>query len=683
MKLENFFNPRSIAVIGASNDRTKIGNQIILNIKANGYAGGIFPINLKDETVEGFPASKSVGAVGQAVDLAVIAIPSDFVMGAVEECAAHGVKNIIIISAGFSEAGQDGRRREEDLARLAAKHSLNILGPNCLGIINTGAGLNATFARSKNKSGQIAFISQSGAICSAALDWAQDKDVGFSKFVSLGNKSVLDENDFFDFLADDPETRLVIAYLEEIADGERFMASLSRLALKKPVAVLKAGQTEAGAKAALSHTGSLAGSYAAVASALERAGAIILDSLEEMFDLVLFHERRFKIRNGDVYIISNAGGPLVIASDQLAKKRLRLGEFSKSVAAGLGRDLPPLVRPANPLDIIGDAQAGRYEIALEAIMKDEAVSNVLVLLTPQTATEIEKTAKIIAAFGEKYPDKLIGASFIGGESLREARQILNRSDIINFDFPDRFINILEKLIKNCAARQKLKAYAPAKAKKRPAAAAESGRAPMDYLESFKLLKKAGIAIVPPARIDSDAALAKIKYPAVLKAVGQNLIHKSDRKAIVLDLKNRAEAAKARRGLAKLLAGEGNYAVAQPMIRAERVEIILGIKRDPSFGPVMMVGLGGIYAEVFRDFQVQAGRIDKNTALAMIRQLKIFPILAGARGQAGYDIGALAETIVKLDALARGREDIMEMDINPFFLYKKGGAAADARMIINS
>ncbi len=673
MKLKTFLYPKSIALIGASRHREKVGFQILNNLIINGYKGKIYPINLNEKIILGLKAYKSVTDLKKA-DLAVVAIPSQFVAEEIKKCARKGIKNIIIISAGFSEVNAEGKAREMEIQKLAVKHKLNILGPNCFGIINTENNLNATFAKPKNKKGDIAFITQSGAIASAVLDWVQDKNIGFSKFVSLGNEAGLDADDFFEFFIRDKESKIVAAYLEEINDGKKFMEVVSRLVKVKPVAILKSGKTKAGASAAMSHTGSLAGSYEAIRTGLRRVGAIELNDLEDMFDLFLFLEKANKIKNNEIALVSNAGGPLVATTDLIENSNLKFSQFSEKLKKKLKNILPPVATIKNPLDIIGDADAKRYELALENILKYDSASSVIVILTPQTSTEIEKTALIIAKLSKKYKNKNIYTSFIGGESLKKAKLVLEKAGVLDFEFPNKIISSLSRAVFAKNGR-KLKIYKSLDAK-----STEAENKQLDFLRSIKILKSYKIPFVRTVKIKNIDDLKKIKYPAVLKVTGKNLIHKTEEKAVDLNLGNRAAAEKAFHGFKKLLEEKENYCIAQPMVRGE-IEMIAGFKRDKSFGPILMVGMGGIYTEVFKDVQTEIDDLNPEREEDMLEKLKIYPILKGARGRDGVNLEMLKKVLTNLARLARERGEIQELDINPLILGKDEVMATDIRMII--
>jgi acetyltransferase len=673
MNLNNFLNPKSIAIIGASADRKKVGYQILSNIINNGYKGELYPVNLKEKDILGLSVCAGVEMIKKEIDLVIISIPAEFVLAEIKKCARAKIKNIIIISSNFAEAGKEGKIREEEIKKAGQELNLNILGPNCFGIVNSSIGLNATFSKAKIKKGKIAFISQSGAIASAVLDWAADRNLGFSKFISLGNKILLNENDFFETLKSDKETELIIIYLEEIEEGEKFMENVSRLTKIKPVAILKGGKSEEGAKAAMSHTGSLAGSSEAVSAGLKRSGAIFLESLTEMQALMILSEKIRKIKSSEIFIISNAGGPAVLATDSIIKNGLKLGNFSVAAASNLKNKMPSFINAQNPLDIIGDADSERYRIALESLLPDKNIINLFVLLTPQSSTEVEKTAKYIVSAAKKYSSKFLAANFIGGKAVEDGKNILNKNQIINFSHFDEILKILKKIIEYNKLALSLKPYRPVKNK-----IAKRKNLQLDYLNSLKILAKYKIPAIPAIKINSFQDLAKLKYPIVLKAVG-SIIHKTEKKAVVLNLNNYNEASKAFKSLSGLLKSKNNYCLAQPMISGA-VELILGFKRDENFGPIIMVGAGGIYAETIKDIELEVGDINKKRAAEIVKKLKIYPILNGSRGRKKLAISALIKAIVNLARLAQKNPEIFELDINPLFINENGVVAADVRII---
>ncbi|HBA36617.1 TPA: hypothetical protein DCZ15_01950 [Candidatus Falkowbacteria bacterium] len=665
MSLNYFFNPRAVAVVGASDNPAKLGRQIFDNIIRGGFKGKIFPINLTAKKIAGRPAYRSLTDLpkgGRAALLVIIAIPAPLVPAEVEKCARGGIKNIIIIAAGFKESGVAGKKREEAIARLAARYRLNILGPNCLGMINTWQGLNATFAAADRAVGQSALLSQSGAVGAAALDWLRAKDFNFGYFISLGNKVSLDENKILEYLATDKKIALIIAYLEEIKDGQKLMSLISRLAKRKPVAILTAGKSVAGRRLALSHTGSLVGSAAAVATGLERAGAIGLENMAELFNLLLlFKKESWHDKNSrELHIITNAGGLGVLSVDEISRCGLTLGSHQ---------------------DILGDADAKRYRQAIDKTLADKKVNNLLVLLTPQTSTEPLATARALVVAARRYPRKLIMASFVGGQSLVSAEKLLAKNGVPTFAYPEEAIRSFKKLV---AYQEKMKSLRPYQTPlvaarplvKRPIKSA-------DYLASLSVLKKYGLPIVKTEAYN-HRHLSAYRYPTVLKISGPDFLHKTDRGGVITDLKTPADLRRAAVALLKknkrALKNPANYLVVQEQVKSAR-EIILGFKRDALFGPLLMVGQGGVDAEVFKDFQLAVSDLNQTEAVKLIHRLKIYPILQGARGRTKYDIQAMATALVKLARLANEHPEISELDINPLFVFEKGVRAADVRIIL--
>jgi acetyltransferase len=658
MELNNFFNPLGVAIVGASSDKHKVGRQVLDSIIKNGYAGKIYPINRENKMVAGLPAYPSlemIPAKNKTAILVVIVIPAPFVMAELEKCARLGMQNIIIISAGFKESGAEGLEREVAVKALAAKHKLNILGPNCLGFINNNKKLNASFADSGTGGGQIAFLSQSGAIGSAVLDWLRNKDFNLGYFISLGNKAALDENDFLAYLATDKKTSAIFLYLEDIKDGQKFMSLVSKISPKKPVVVLKSGMSERGGQMAKSHTGAMAGGAAAISAGLAREGAIMIENLEELFDLILIFQARgsYGQVTGDLRILTNAGGIAVLSADEISRQKLNLKDS---------------------LDILGDASALKYEESLDKMLKTSGSDNILVLLTPQTATEPLLTAQSIIKVDKKYAKRLVVASFLGEVAVAKAKDFLTDNNVPAFNYPERAIRAIKRLADRQLAIKTLKPYYK---KEFPL-----GRAKSDYLYLFNLLNKYKFPTVKT--LNYQNLTVAISYPVVLKAVGPDFLHKTDKGAIMLNLENKQAldnaAANFSKNNQKALSNPDNYLVVQPQVKGG-LEIILGFKRDASFGPLILVGIGGIYAEIFKEFRTVIADLDKDRANAFIKSLPFYPILTGARGGKKYNIKQLANILIALSKLANEHPEIKEFDINPLFLREDGALAGDVRAII--
>ncbi len=683
MGLKELLRPESVAIIGASGKKEKLGWQILNNIQKEGFSGKIYPVNPERSRINGLKTFQSVVDIeDETVDLAVIVIPARLVLSSVKSCIQKGITNIIIISAGFSEAGSSGKKRERELQDLAAEHKLNILGPNCLGIINSEIDLNATFAdfSSKESGGTgLAFLSQSGAVGSAFLDWSRKEGLGVDYFVSLGNKAVLEESDFFSYFSSEGQITAVAAYLEEISQGKKFMAEVSKLAQVKPVVILKSGRTKAGQVATMSHTGSLAGSEKAVETGLARSGAIIVDNLEELFYMIKFLQVRQskKIEKSgtndkNIYLLSNAGGPMVVAVDDLARSGLNLPTFPKELKTDLEKNLPELTSYQNPLDVLGDAPAIRYEKALQALLEKGESSYILLLLTPQSSTEIDLTVEKIKKAADQDPNKMIISSFLGGSYVQKAKESFKQVGLLEFDYPNQAITCLSKYLDYQERIKSWRVYNFSGPEKRVSGAVKHH----DFLESLKLLAKYDIPTLETKLIKGLEDLRDLEFPIVLKMAGEQIVHKTEKKALALGLDNFDQAKESFEKLQKNFPNA--YCLAQKLSSGQ--EMILGFKRDSSFGPIIMVGWGGVYTELLKDIQTEADDVCPRRARQAIKKLKLYPVLKGFRQGQKYDLDSLVKAMVNLGRLARENPLIQELDINPLFVRAKGCSAVDVRII---
>lgn len=677
MAINSFFKPRNIAIIGASTKPEKLGHQIVKNLLEAKFPGKIYPVNPKGGKILNLEVCVSTSSLPSDLDLAVIAIPAPLVLESIRQGAEKGIKNYIIISAGFAEAGEKGRKLEEELKSLAKQKGLSILGPNCLGLISKAGNLNASFSKTglnsiTQKNYNIAFLSQSGAIGSLLLDWLETKNIGLSHFVSLGNKAGLKESDFFSYLADDSQTDLVVLYLEELSAPQEFLSQAISLSRKKPVAILKAGKTKAGQLAASSHTGSLARPSVLDQAIFKRAGIIELDNLNELFNLLRLIKRPIKTKNNDLYVFSNAGGPAVIASDSASALNLSLRPFSAPLNQALKKILPEIGSIRNPLDLIGDALAERYERALSLALSKTEVENVLVFLTPQAMTESEKTAELIVSLAKKYPQKLIATAFMGGQAVASAKKILAEAMIPNFDTPEEAISALAKFFNYRLSLPGLKPY------NLMAEKIKGQGELMDYLKSFSLLEKLGFKVLAPNVIKKEIDLKKSKYPLVLKAVGPNFLHKTEKQAVFLNLNNFKEAQGAYKKLSKVLKHKNDYIVSQAMGQ-NGLELILGFKRDKDYGPLLMFGWGGIYAEALKDIVFLPAEAGEKQIIEALKRLKVYEIIKGARGKK-YNFSALVKNIELLVKLGFQNKDILEIDLNPVVLDEKDLQVWDVRIL---
>ena len=691
MKINKFLNPKYVAVVGASSDSTKVGRKIFDNLILNKKTK-VFPINNKEKKIAGFLAYQDINNLpikDWGGLLVIIAIPAKFVLDEIIKCSKLGIKNFVIISAGFKEVGGLGFKMEKDILSLAQKENLNILGPNCLGFINNNISLNATFSnffpdKKIIRKNNIAFLSQSGAIGSAVLDWVANKNIGLSYFISLGNKAVLNENDFFEYFYQDKKTDLIVAYLEEISQGPRFLELVSKISKTKPVAILKTGKTEAGSKMASSHTGSLAGSHEITLLALKKTGVIILENINELYNLMRLVRGPIKDIPGKLAIVSNAGGPAVLATDEVSLQKMSLANFSSETKNDLKKNLPIFANIKNPLDILGDAGPDRFAQSLKLVLKDKNVSSVLILLTPQSMTQVEATAEVIGKIKSENKEKDIVTCFLGGVEIAKGKKILAKYLVPNFDSLEEAIGLLNKIENYKNNRKKIKKYIRQLDSNKDFSK-DSGV--VDYLKSFQLLKDFNIKNVPTKKIDWEniktEQLKKIKYPIAIKFVGPDFLHKTDKKAIFLNINKESEIKEIinnfkNRILSKKISDQ-NYIVYQPMLESN-LELILGMKRDAVFGPIILLGLGGIYAEVYKDTVMELVSASRDDIKKMLSSLKIYPILTGTRGQKGINIDKLVETIFNFSKIASSYNNILEIDINPLFVNEKTIIAADIRVI---
>src|SRR5680860_1017786 len=659
MTLNNLFQPKSVAIIGASSNPEKIGRQILDNIIDSKYQGSIFPINLKSKKIAKLTAYRNLSDAPVKIWeelLVVIAIPAQYVIIEIKKCAALGIKNIIVISAGFKEAGRDGKKREDEMIEIAKEYGINILGPNCLGLINNIYGLNASFAESSLVGGKIALLSQSGAIGSAVLDWLKDQKLNLGYFISLGNKAVLNENHFLDYLKKDKNIDAIVYYLEDIKEGKEFMAKASLISPYKPVIVLLAGLSHSGSDLAKSHTGALAKEEEIITAGLERAGVIMVKKLSDLFSLIsiLRAKSSYKKIGAGVKIITNAGGLAVLTADSIDRNNLKL---------------------ISSEDILGDATALDYKLALQKVLKEKNNDSILILLTPQSATKPLEIAKVVVSLSKKYPKKVILCSFIGGGAVNAANDLLAVNNLSLFLYPEGAIKALSLLQ---TRQDSLNGFRPYKISKNT----KKVNIKTDYIGLLKDLSVYGIKSVLTKKYQKGKSI--IKFPLVLKAVGPDFIHKSDSGSVILNLNNQAQVDKAASGIykknLKAFRKSENYLILQPQIK-EGLEIIIGLKRDDSFGHVLLIGMGGIYAETIKQSRVLIADITKKEVLGVLKKMPFFPILNGVRGKK-YNIDGLLKAVVSLCDLAKIHPEIKELDINPMIINEKETLALDARVFID-
>lgn len=702
--LDTFFKPRSLAVIGASSTPGKLGHVVLKNIIDGGYAGALYAVNPKGGRILDTPTYTDLSGLPEPVELAVLAVPGSAVPEVAEACGQAGVKGLIVIAAGFREVGPDGAALEERLAATVKKYGLRLLGPNCLGLIDPVNQLNASFASGMPPVGSVAVLSQSGAMCTAILDWAaaHRAEIGFSAFVSLGNKADVTESDLLEAWAEDPHTEVVLGYLEGISDGQRFLRAASALTRQKPFVLIKSGVSEAGADAVGSHTGTLTGSDDVLNAALEKAGVVRAHTIEELLDYTTIFADTKLPAGGRVAIVTNAGGPAVLTTDEVVATGLQMAELSDKTQDLLRKALPTEANVHNPIDCIGDAKANRYQLALSTVLNDRHVDSVILLLTPQAMTEINETAEVLVQ-AARGTDKPIVAAFIGGAAVASGLARLHDSKLAAFMTPERAVKALATLTEYAAYRRapaapiRTAAESAASAKPKPASqtviehAVAMGQVALWGSEAADFLAPYGIQspkVAQAQTVDEAIAVArKIGYPVVLKIDSADILHKSDAGGVIADLAN-PEAVST--GYQSMLAHiERKFPTARlsgvtiNQQISEGHEVLVGAKRDVTFGPVVVFGYGGIYVEIFKDVSFGLAPLSEADAAAMVERTKSVALLKGARGSQQADIKALAKVLVAISKVMVDFPQIQELDVNPLRVFKKGAVSLDARILLAS
>jgi acetyl coenzyme A synthetase (ADP forming)-like protein len=703
-KLKSIFYPKSIAVIGASRKPGSVGQSLLANIIGSQIQGIVYPVNPKAKGILGVKCYPTVMDIPDEIDLAVIIVPSHFVPAVLEECGQKGTKGVIIISAGFKEIGGEGIELEKKVQRIIQKYDISLVGPNCLGVINTDlkSSLNATFGMLYPKEGNIAFISQSGALCVAVLEYAKESNIGFSKFISMGNKAGLTENELLLYLKNDPKTDVILMYLEDLVNGREFMRiareTTSSATNPKPIIALKAGSTLLGAKAASSHTGSLAGSDRVYDAIFEQCGVLRVDTMEELFDYVKAFSSQPLPRGKNVAIVTNSGGPGILATDSCIQYGLNLASFSQNTKQTLKKILPPTASSNNPVDLIADAQQDRYKASLREILKDRNVHSSIVILTPTAFTNVEKVAESIVKTAKVYKKPVL-ACFLGVYDVSKGVEILEENGIPAYRFPESAARVLSEMTKYTwwLGRPKtgIKKFKVDKAKAEEIieSTMRDGRRFLLEHEAYQVLEAYDFPIIRSVLAKSERqaveAASKCGYPVVLKIASPDIIHKFDYGGVKLNIKDQREVRLAYREILRNVRTKRPKAKITGIIVEEMApqgkEIILGMNRDPQFGPILMFGLGGIYVEALEDVTFRLAPIRQLTATMMIKRTKTHSILDGYRGGPVYDIKAIEECLKRLSQLVIDFEEIRELDINPLIVHEKGKGCTivDARIILDS
>jgi len=694
--LDNFFNPKSIAVIGASRTPGKVGYDILKNIIQYGYEGAVYPINPGADELLGKKAYPSLLEVPEKVDLAVIVVPSKSVIEVIEQCGTKNIDAAIVITAGFKESGLEGAKLENGLVKKAKEAGVRFIGPNCLGMIDTHSKVNASFAAGMPAKGSIGFFSQSGALCLAVLDRALPDEIGFSKFISMGNKADISDTDIMLALSEDDNTKVILGYIEGVSDGRKFMEVAAQVSKKKPLIILKSGITSSGAKAASSHTGALAGREATFDAAFKQSGIIRAHSINELFNYALAFAHQPLPVGPNVAIITNSGGPGILAADACDKSDLQLVPLHKEIIDELRTFLPHAASFYNPIDILGDAGADRYEKALNTVLKDEKIHGVIVLLTPTAIVNVEDTAKAIVNISNLI-DKPILTSFMGKQKVDPGARILTKYNVPNYSYPEDAVSSFNALYHHHVwINRPDKTYQNFNGFKEKAVqifqkVKEENRDRLTESEVHDVLTAYGFSQPKSlfARTSEEAVAAAkgIGYPVVMKIVSPQIVHKSDIGGVRVNLDSKKEVENAffdiTTHVRNIMPTAYIYGVMiQEMIHGGK-EVIMGITKDPQFGHMIMFGLGGIYVEVLKDISFRITPLSKEDAHEMIRETRTFPLLRGVRGEAEADIEAIEKSLLVLSQLALDFPQILEADINPLLVKKRGeGAfAIDARFAI--
>jgi len=699
--LEAFFDPKSVAVVGASTSPEKLGYAVLENLVNGGYAdvGKIFPINPKAEEILGRKAYPSVLDVPDNIDLAVIVIPYPYVPEVLEDCGKKKIPGVIVISAGFREAGMEGLERELELLEIAREYQFRLIGPNCLGIIDTFTPINASFSAGTPPQGPMAFMSQSGALGTAILDWAQAGRLGLAKFVSLGNKADVSEIDLLKAWADDEDTNVIMMYSEGLPNGQEFIRVAREVTKKKPVVAIKSGVTESGSRAVSSHTGSLAGSEQAYQAAFQQAGVLRANDMESMFDMALALGYQPLLEGDRIAIVTNAGGPGILATDALERSGMSLARLEVETIQSLEERLPDAASAANPVDVLGDARGDRYKFALEIVSKDPNVDGIMVVLTPQAMTEIEDTARAVGSLSQVI-DKPVLACFMGEAKVKRGIRVLREYDVPNFSFPERA----------SLAFRAMSQYRVIKERKDPVyesfevnteavkqvleRAKQDGRYAIGDAEAWDILKAYGLSIPRSvlAKTPQEAVevAGEIGYPVVLKIASPDILHKTDVGGVKVGLETPDQVQDA---FELMIYRTERYlpdaqiwgCQVQEMAPPGGLEVLIGMNRDPQFGPLVTFGLGGIYVEALKDVTFRVAPFTRLEAQAMLEEIRSKVLLEGIRGKPPVDKEAIIDTLLRMGQLVQEFPEIAEFDINPLIVYPKdqGAIAIDMRLVLSS
>jgi acetyl coenzyme A synthetase (ADP forming)-like protein len=699
MSFESFFNPQSVAIVGASRQKGKVGYEILKNMIDAGYPGEIYPVNRKAKEIEGLKCYPDLASIGKVPELVILVIPAKIVPEVMQECGKIGTKSVVIITAGFKEVGKEGKALEDRVVQIAKQAGIRVIGPNCLGLIVPANKLNASFGGDLPAAGAIAYLSQSGALLAAILDIANANGIGFSKLVSIGNKADMDELDLIKAVSSDEDTKVIAGYLENITDGDIFVRQAEQISHIKPILLIKSGGTSAGAQAASSHTGSLAGSETAYESAFERAGIIRCDSIKQQFDYAQAFANQPLPAGTKVAVITNAGGPGIMAADAIERRGLTFAKLDEQTINKLSAELPPAANVYNPIDVLGDALAERYSFAISLVLDDPNVDIVLVLLTPQAMTEAAATADAIVKISRQKPDKPILTCFLGASKVADGVKILRAGLIPQYDATDNAvatIKVMSEYVRWRSRPKRVVKLFPVNRRKVENIVERhlrQGIREVGETEAKEILEAYGF-VTPKGSIATTAEQAaniaqQLGFPVVLKIWSPDILHKTDVGGVRIGLSTEQEVKDAFDLMMYRVPKKQPEAhilgvLVQEMCKSGK-EVILGMNRDPHFGPLMMFGMGGIMVEVLKDVSFYLAPLTADEAKQMLVNTRTYQMLKGVRGQEGVDIDKIAEGLQRLSQLVTEFPQIQEMDINPYVVGPEGTTpiAVDARMSLEA
>ncbi|MES9832770.1 MAG: bifunctional acetate--CoA ligase family protein/GNAT family N-acetyltransferase [Candidatus Thiodiazotropha sp. DIVDIV] len=700
--LTPLFSPKSVAMFGASERENSVGEVVFRNLISSGYKGSIYPINPKHEEIQGIKAYKSIQEIDESVELVVVATPAKTIPAIVEACGLHGVKTMIILSAGFRESGPAGLRIEERVVEVAKEFGIRFIGPNCLGLIRPDQGINITFGNNNAKPGNLALVSQSGAICTAILDWAETNDIGFSTVISTGISADLDFGDYLDYLVSDPKTDSILLYIEGIKDARRFMSGLRAAARIKPVIVLKVGRHAAGAEASMSHTGALVGSDETFSAALSRSGVLRVETISQLFSAAKALSSRYQVYGGKLAIITNGGGPGVMAADRASDLNIELAQFSDETIKALNESLPDVWSHSNPVDIIGEAPPERYRAAVDICLNDPGVDGTIVILTPQAMTKPDEVAQELIDLADKHKKPIL-TSWMGGKQIENARKLFNNARLPSFRTLENAVDAFHYLSSH-QKNQRLLLQTPAKSSRRHVqpdaegarliieSALSEQRKVLTEPESFALLGAFRIHAVRNgvARSANEALILaeSIGFPIAMKIYSPDISHKSDAGGIRLNINNAQAVRTNYRDLVEQVKETRPEATIQGVTVEQMYqspngrELLIGIVRDPVFGPVISFGSGGTTVEVMGDSAIALPPLNRRLASDLIDRTKAAKMLDQFRHMPSANREALVDVLLRVSSMACELPWIQEMDINPLILDDQGAVAVDARIRVD-